>query len=150
MAGQESGSSARKRLRKSISEHFLRWVLAASAALAAALIAFLITQHGPSSPTPAAGFTVENTARSGVWTLDSPITSGFTSHSESPANAHRWIANHHAVIVECAREGHPYKTELEGEWQTWRWYGQLKNGSWIPMAGLQETTADGSQGLPLC
>jgi hypothetical protein len=54
------------------------------------------------------------------------------------------------VIIHCAREGHPYQVDLAGKWQTWRWYGQLKDGSWIPMAELQETTEDGSQSLPLC
>ncbi len=151
VAGTENRSGAREGIRRSIGGHLLRWILAATAALAAALVAFLITQGGGSPPPPpAGGFTIENTARSGVWSLNSPITSGFSSHHEPPANAHRWIPNHHTVIINCAREGRPYKTELEGEWQTWRWYGQLKDGSWIPIAELEETTEDGSQGLRTC
>lgn len=96
------------------------------------------------------GFTVENSVRGGVWSLASPITSGFAPRGERPVNAHRWLPNGDTVVARCARTGHPYQVELEGEYQTWRWYAELEDGSWLPMGGIQQTTEDGSQGLERC
>lgn len=96
------------------------------------------------------GLTVENVVRGGVWSLKEPIMEHFGSRDERPADAYGWIPNGTAVIAECARIGHGYQAEVEGEFDTWHWYAQLKNGTWLPMAGFQETMKDGPFGLRIC
>jgi hypothetical protein len=95
-------------------------------------------------------FRVENDARHGVWALISPVMEEFSSQDERPVNGARWLPNSKGVIVVCAREGTPYNVKLNGAFQRWRWYAELANGDWFPMAGFQETTEDGAQHLRGC
>lgn len=157
-------------LPKYIREHLLTFVGAVAAGLAVILIGALVgfngggddpetTQTNPSElhgPAWAYGersnvlFNVANDARQGVWALTSPIMEEFANQDEPPANGARWLPNSQGAIVVCAREGTPYNVKLNGTFMRWRWYAQLANGDWFPMAGFAETTEDGAQHLRAC
>lgn len=155
-----------RRAREAIGRHLPAWTVQFTAGLAVLVIGVLLGLSaggsGGSTTTVRStatvtetissrlGFTVENSVRGGVWSLASPIASGFAPRGERPVNASRWLPNGDTVVARCARTGHPYQVEVEGEFQTWRWYAELVDGSWLPMGGIQETTEDGSQGLELC
>ncbi|HET9153545.1 MAG TPA: hypothetical protein VFN85_05475 [Solirubrobacterales bacterium] len=74
----------------------------------------------------------------------------FTDHAHPAANAARWIPNLKGVIVVCAREGTPYNVKLNHVYERWRWYAELADGNWFPMAGFQETSEDGAQHVRAC
>lgn len=95
-------------------------------------------------------FTVENTARSGVWALVSPVMKSFSGHGEPPPNAARWLANDTEVGIRCARPGTTYELRLGGQPEHWRFFGELEDGTYMAMAGFRQTTEDGAQHLIRC
>lgn len=93
---------------------------------------------------------VENTARTGVWALNSPVMESFSGLGEPPLNAARWLKNGTAVRVRCARPGTTYELKLGGKSTRWRFFAELEGGTYIAMAGFRETTEDGAQHLIHC
>lgn len=145
-------------------EHFLELMVVVIGGIIVALVVANLSSggggdgstevaHGPEWSTGEKSrvlFTVENDARSGVWALTSPVMEEFSDRTDPPVNAARWIPNLKEVIVICAREGTPYNVKVGDSYSEWRWYAELKDGNWFPMAGFQETTEDGAQHLRAC
>ncbi len=106
---------------------------------------------GPSWPSPEdVRFVVEDDVNGGVWSLTGPVAEELFPHEAKPPNAVRWLKKEDAVIVRCVRPGTGYRVEVNKEESTWHWYGRLRDETWIPLAALQETSKDGSQGVATC
>lgn len=152
------------RVPKVVSQHLGAWVVAVSATVVGGIVLAILgfgtggsgPREHPHGPAWAYGersdvqFTVENDRRDGVWALTSPIMEAFADRDSPPVNARRWIPNFKKAIVRCAREGTPYGVELNGHSLEWRWFAELEDGSWFPIAGFQETSEDGAQHLVRC
>jgi hypothetical protein len=157
-------SKTQPKLPKAVRQHLGAWIVAVSATVIGGIVLAILgfggggsgasdNTHGPAwayGERSDVQYTVENDRREGVWALTSPIMETFADRSSPPVNAARWIPNFKKVIVQCAREGTPYEVELNGSRFRWRWYGELENGSWFPLAGFQETSEDGAQHLVPC
>lgn len=150
---------------KFVREHLLAFAVTVAAGITLAVIGFgggsggggtttdTGEHHGPAwsyGERSKVLFKIENDARHGVWALTSPVMEEFANQDERPANGARWLPNSKGVIVVCAREGTPYNVKLNGAFTRWRWYAELANGDWLPMAGFEETTEDGAQHLRAC
>lgn len=95
-------------------------------------------------------FTAENTVRSGVWALKSPVMESFSGRGEPPVNATRWLPNETVVYARCARPGTWYELELNGHGTRWRFFAELEDGTYVAMGGFKETSEDGAQHLKRC
>jgi hypothetical protein len=106
---------------------------------------------GPSWPPPEdVRFVVEDDVNGGVWSLTGPVAEELIPQEARPPNAVRWLSDEEAVIVRCVRPGTGYRVEENKKESTWHWYGRLRDEAWIPLAALQETSKDGSQGVATC
>ena len=106
-----------------------------------------VSPYGTQTNVP---FTVENTARTGVWALRGPVMTSFSGHGERPPNAARWLPNGTIVHARCARPGTYYEVELSGRSTHWRFFAELEDGSYVPMAGFEQTSEDGAQHMVHC
>lgn len=106
-----------------------------------------ISPYGQRADMP---FTVENSVRTGVWALKSPVMTSFSGRRERPVNAARWLPNGTVVHAHCARPGTAYELKLAGRFTRWRFFAELKDGTYTPMAGFRQTTEDGAQHLVRC
>lgn len=106
-----------------------------------------VSPYGKQTDIP---FTVENTARTGVWALKSPVMESFSGHAEPPLNAARWLPNGTVMRVRCARPGTLYELRLNGHSTRWRFFAELEDGTYMAMAGFRQTTEDGGQHLIHC
>jgi hypothetical protein len=95
-------------------------------------------------------YVVENSARTGVWALTSPVMERFSGHGEPPPNAARWLVNGTEVRARCATPGTSYELRLAGKTTRWRYFAGLEDGNYIAIAGFRETTQDGAQHLARC
>jgi hypothetical protein len=96
-------------------------------------------------------FVVEDSVNGGVWSLTGRVTEKLFEEEDKPPNAVRWLRNGEKVIVRCVQSGTGYQVEENGhETAPWHWYGQLSSEAWIPIAAVEETSKDGSQGVATC
>jgi hypothetical protein len=163
----EAGKRRHGRISEYAGKHTVKFVSQVAAGLCVLVLAAWLginSDQSSSTDTDSAGireeesygsrtrvsFTVENSARSGVWALKSPVMEEFGGYKEPPLNAAQWLSNGTVVDVHCARPGTPYEFVLAGRFTRWRFFAELEDGSYVAMAGFRETTEDGAQDLMPC
>ena len=156
-------SQGKSKLPKFARKHVAAFLVAAAATVVGGLVlAFILGSSSSSTTITTTGtsrpygestniqFTVDNDRRGGVWALTAPIMEAFSNRDERPVNAARWLPNLTKVIARCAEEGTPYLAALSGHYSHWHWYVELSTETWLPVAGLRQSTEDGPLHLVPC
>src|SRR5208283_5361728 len=93
---------------------------------------------------------IQDSYQGGVWTRASPEPGPLPGQADRPSNGIRWLPNRRLIRPLCAEAAASYPVKLNGKSETWKWWAELPDHSWMPMAAFQETTADGPYNLPNC
>lgn len=111
-----------------------------------------VVRHVPGQPAPQPkGFHVEDDFLGGTWARTDPNNGTWYSKSNRPPNGKYWFDNGLGVGVDCARSAAAYTVKFaNGTTQTWTWWLHVTDNTWIPAAAVQESSADGAQGVPTC
>ena len=109
-------------------------------------------QPEPQAPSrPIVETTINDAFYGGTWARGGYGDGTWYTRSNKPSDAAYWYPNGLGVALDCAYSGAAYKVKwLDGHIETWTWWGHVTDGKWVPVAVLDLTGADGSQGLAPC
>ena len=152
MAGQ--GAPGRpKSIWQRINETVPTWiqVLCAVVGVTLAVLTYLAATRS-TSPSSAGGgpLVVQDAYQGGVWARTQPQAGSLPPQSVHPEDGVKWIPNKTTEVPICARKAAPYPVTNDGNRQTWYWWAELRDHSWMPMAAFQETSTDGPYSLRAC
>lgn len=106
------------------------------------------------APTPAPtpeGFVIADSIYGGTWARTDPNNGTWYSHSTPPPNGAYWYPNGLGVAVSCAESAAAYSVVINGQHQTWSWWGHVTDGKWVPVAVFSTVWNDGlPSGLAHC
>jgi hypothetical protein len=147
-----SGAGRTKSFWKRFNEVVPTWIQAVCAIAAIVLTILAATGTFSSSPSTikSGPLVVQDAYQGGVWTRTRPEPGPLPAQQDRPANGVAWIQNKTVLTPLCAEAASPYPVKNDGKNQIWRWWAQLHNRSWMPMAAFQETSVDGAYNLPAC
>jgi hypothetical protein len=116
-------------------------------------VAFQIAPEPQSTlppPPPTKGFVIHDDVYAGTWARFDPNDGTWYSHSAPPPNGKYWFANGLGVAVDCARSAAAYPVLINGQHQTWSWWGHVTDNTWVPVAVFSQVWSDGNPGVANC
>jgi hypothetical protein len=134
-------------LAKKVDEAGPAWIGAAAAVVAAVAAVLGLAATGtftgdgnPAVPGPVSTLTVTDAVNGGAWARADPDQGTLPPRTDRPSNAIAWLPNGRKETPICAKSAATYPVVFATQHQVWRWWAELRDRSWLPMAAFRETT----------
>ncbi len=118
--------------------------------LLAATGTFSSSGNSPVGPGQPSALTVTDAVNGGVWARANPNLGTLPTEANRPPNGLPWIGNGEIERPICSKQGAQYPVIYATQHQRWKWWAELPDHAWIPMAAFKETMHDGPYDLPVC